>query len=371
MCNIRIIIVTAAVLTVGLSAMAWAVPAAWDAPPPSAASGRLLHQAIRAIRRQENTTQSIRIRAQSNFFSGIYKPKLKKWVWQKKPMNVFKLTAVFDGLPYGKFRAEVPRDWTTWPDGPQPVSADRFIVAYNGRFGTYLETHVGSPKRELPYNHGNVSADMPPMRSVVDEASGWTRSIYGFTSDLPFRYRVRFSAYIRPDQKWAWVHAGWVHWRGKRYLQVIRVGDPNGKYIFLLDPRRGFSIAHIEYYGWSARKTTSGRVYLVPGVGIQGYSQVEGFFEPIPGVYFPKHIMTKTFDKSTQRFRTKCKIVVSKVIANAPGVNDDTYVIHFPRGAIVRDLVTNKVIRIGGTPQQQLETIERAVRAVRKGLAKP
>ncbi|MGC8624272.1 MAG: hypothetical protein ACP5VQ_03275 [Phycisphaerae bacterium] len=315
--------------------------------------------------------KNIRIYARSKFYGEDYNSSQKKWIWHKRAVDDTRLVVTYDGLPYGKFRAEVPRDWTLWTGGPIPVSADRYMVAYNGRFGTYLKTYVGSPKKEVPFNHGYISGNMPALRGGVDASSGWWESLYGFTSNLSSKYRIRFSAYIRLGQKWAWVHARWIRWRGKKYLQVTRVSDPWGKYVFLLDPRREFSISCIEDYGWLPRETPAGRLYVVPGTQIQGYSRVTGFFEPVPGVFYPKQIKGKAFDKSMKRFRTDLTIAVSKVTVNDPAVNDSTYVIQFPRGAIVRDLVTNKVTRIGGTPQHQLEELERDVGRARRDLAPP
>ena len=365
----RIIAAASAILTMCVCTATWAVPSAWDAPAHSAASDRLLGMAIRAIRTQEHTVKNIRIYARSKFYGEDYNSSQKKWIWHKRPVNDTELVATYDGLPHGKFRADVSRNWELWTGGPIPVSADRFLVAYNGRFGTYLKTYVGSPKKEVPFNHGNISGNMPGLREAVDASSGWTESIFGFTSNLSSKYRIRFSAYIRLGQKWAWIHAKWIRWNGKKYLQVTRVGDPWGKYVFLLDPCKEFSISRIEDYGWLPRKTPAGRIYVVPGTQIKGYSCVTGFFEPMPGVFYPKLITIKSYDKDINRFRKKATIVVSKATVNDPSANDNTYVIQFPRGAIVRDLVTNKVIRIGGTPQQQLEKIERTVKKARKDLA--
>ncbi len=336
-----------------------AVPAAWNAPPRSAAGDQLLAQVRTAIRRMENAVHVITIQAHARYYGETYAPASKRSVWQSKPVEIAHLTASYGGLPWGKFRADVRKDHAIWSGGPHPVAADRYMVAYNGRFGTYLETYAGWPKHQQPFNHGKVTAHMPKIRSSIDAFSGWDLSIYGFTAVLSPQYRVRFTAYIKPNQQWAWVAAKKVMRHGRQYVQVTRVGDPQGKEVFLLDPRHGYSIARETLYGWRAMKSSTGHIFVVPGTQAKGYFVATGFTEPAPGIFFPGHIVINTFDPGIKAFRRKAVINIQKVTANRPGFREGRYVIRFPRGAIVTDEATGERVRIGGTPQQQMHQIER------------
>ena len=58
-------------------------------------------------------------------------------------------------------------------------------------------------------------------------------------------------------------------------------------------------------------------------------------------------------------------IHVSGVVVNDPHIDAETYVVRFPRGALVHDESTGRYIRITGTPAQQLQEIEAAVKAAK------
>ncbi len=346
----------------------YGVPAAWNAPPPSADRDRLLKQVRSSLRRTEDAVRVIQIQAYARYYGESYDAVAKKAVWHRRPVDIARLVATYDGLPRGKFRANVPYDHTLWVGGPTPIAADRYLVAYNGRFGTYLETYAGEPKNEQPFDHGKVTTGMPRIRRSVDAFSGWNMSVYGLTADLVAKYRVRFSAYIKPNQKWAWVRAKKEERHGRQYVQVTRVGDPWGKEVFLLDPRHGYSIARETSYGWLAKRTPTGGIFLVPGTQVSGYFVATNFTEPAPGVFYPGRLVIKTFDRRVKRFRRKAIIEVLKVTANNLNFSESRYVIRFPRGSIVTDEATGKRVQIGGTPKQQLREIERDVRKARKAL---
>jgi hypothetical protein len=272
------------------------------------------------------------------------------------------LEAVFDGLPQGMFRADVSLEKIVVNSHPSIV--DSFSAAYNGRVGTYLRTAVanaGSTKL-FAYNHGRISWRMPQERNMVDSATGWYATVFGFTGDIPYGSRPtpRFSEFISPGQKGAALSAEWAQWKGKRYLRVTRVGPPLGKDVILLDPRRAFSIARWDHYGWRALPNAAGHIFLVAGKRLQSRLDVRGFVEPAPGIFYPKKIISTGFTPPMS-----VSIKISKVTINDPKVNADTWVLKFPRGALIQDKATGRYIRIGGTPQQQLKEIEAAVKAAR------
>ncbi len=339
-------------------------------------SDRLLLQAVKAIRNQERAMRNIRIRAKTTIYNATFGPKRSNQVWTNHPhplnhpANVVKLAATYDGLPWGKCRADVPI-FQIRASG-RPVYAMSYSAAYNGSVGTYLQWSAGTSKKQVSLFEGDIGGKMPSAMSGANDCSGWMDSIYGFTSDMHFDYHPKFSAYIRPGQKGVALDARWASWNGKKYLRVTRIGDPLGKEVFMLDPRKRFAIAGYDCYGWQAKKKPTGRIYLVPGTRVRNEFHVIGFLEPTPGIFYPSRIEGAAFSYDTagkkKLFYTSVK-VISKVTVNDPNVNNATYVVRFPRGAIVTDTATNKVIRIGGTRRQQLKEIEKAVEPTRKAVA--
>ncbi len=349
------------------------------------ASDGLLSHAVVAIRRQEQAVRNIRIYASYRLWGQIGEPSQKKSIWTgpENPINRYVCVALMDGLPHGMFRAEVPVEQTlSRPGGPVPYDAGRFLVAYNGRVGMFLRTAEGTPNDMSPANSARIDGKMPRIRGTIDQATGWCWSIFGFTGDLPFGYHPRFSEYIShgplPGQKHVQLAARWTRWHGRRYLDVTRVGSPDGKNIFLLDPRAGFSIAECRDYGWRAKMGPTGKLVLVPGQHVRFTFRVYGFSEPTAEIFYPREIDMKTFNFRSGPGKTghvhevwSATVNVRKVTVNDPHVTQGTYVIKFPRGTIVENMATGKVIRVSGTPRQQLAAIEKAVKAARKSTAAP
>ncbi len=343
------------------------------ARPPTVSGGSrgLLARALSAIQRQEQAVRNVRVSASaiSTGWRPRYDLTTKRWIFPRRP-NVSsraELSAIFDGLPWGKFRAEVPMEQIPSPGGLSSIYVESFTVAYNGRVGTYLQTATGTPKKLLGGDEGEISGRMPGAHLLAVGGTGWGASIYGYAAH---RGHPRFSAYLSPNQPGITLRARWISARGRRYLRVARIGSPYGKGVFLLDPSAGFSIRECKWYWWRPVVGRGGRLVLRPNgrprMALEkqpdNVFRVAGFFEPAPGVFYPKQVVAKDLYMGHLSVST---VTVSHVTVNDPNVGPETWVVQFPRGAVVRDLATNKVIRIAGTPQEQLKEIERAVKQAR------
>lgn len=341
--------------------------------------GGPLKAAIAAIRFQENALRNIRVVASAQTWQAeSAKAKLV-------PSGSVKLTSLYDGLPRGKFLIRVYRDTALWANGKGPLSFSTFILGYDGRVGTFLQTAGGTPNHRALSDDGRIMGRNPlSLYGYLDYDDGWAESIFGFTSFPEFappyhlQYR-RFSAYIAAGQPLTTIRARLVMKRGVRLLRVTRVGPPLGKDVFFLDPKRGYSIVRHYFYGFTARRgpdgkvleAPNGRAILVPGTHLRSEFRVEGFFEPRPGVFFPKRIVRLGFawwTGDSTKTVAKAEITISKVSVNLAKVNDRSYDVAFPRGAAVVDASTGQRVVIGGTPAQQAAEIRKAVEAARRAV---
>ena len=340
-----------------------------SAKPQQTQNEIMLLKAVRSIRKQEQAVKNIRF----HFIN-------KDWTWNsvKKKWGVAGLSegmAVYDGMPWGKCRVDIHHSVAKWLDGPAPFNFEAYSVGYNGRVGTFLQTMTGlqkmaagSPTQVWPVYNGHVSGHRPRM--INDGATGWYNSLFGFTS-LHFGNHPRFSSYIAPVQNHITLHADWIHSKGKRYLEVTRIAYIFRKSIFLLDPRKSYSIAQYVSYGIKRIKSNStGQFELRTSQRIFSDFHVTAFSEPLSGIYFPSKIHGENFTfNPIERPQSRYSIFISKVTVNDPKVNDATYMVRFPRNSIVTDTATNKTIRIGGTLHQQIKDIEKAVNQARKAIA--
>jgi len=342
----------------------------------SSRGNKLLSVAIRAIRGQEDAVRSICYR--SNYIAyGVYGKKGGLVLSEK-------LTAksIYDGLPRGRYRIEVLRDNARWTDGLSPFTVNIYAYAYNGRVSTYLKTGSGTAQKMASIALGAVSGRIPRAVALgLYRQTGWNTSIFGFTSNHPGSRHPRFSAYINPTQKSVrlkypvegegavqrvpTVRASWEVWHHKRYLRVVRIGILATR-IFLLDPRKAYSISAYRATDWAVENAAGGPTIRPQGF-VEGKLDVDGFYQPVPGVFFPQSVRAAGFAREGGKVTevAKWSVAFSRVQVNGPAVTGDTYLIAFPRGAVVHDIDTGQSLQIGGTTQQQLREIERAVRAAR------
>lgn len=366
-------------ISAGICAVLLGVYAALATPVCSLASSAsgdtALAGAIAAIRRQESAIRNIRIRASYRFW-GRFRGASNSvaWMGPREPINRYVLTAVMDGLPHGKFAAAVKTEQIlARPGKPDPFNIDSFLAAYNGRVGTKLIVRFGTNPKDLHVsNGGQIYGKMPGIRDVIDQATGWAWSIYGFTGNFPFGYHPRFSRFISPGQTKVSISAHQIMLAGKPFLQVTRIGSPLGKDVFLLDPRRQYSITQCDHYGWTAKVEPGNHFKLVAGTKVLYSFWIKGFIEPAHGVFYPKMVRMVMFRPKAGGgggHGNEENIAVMRVLSvkvNSPNVGPKTYVVRFHRGSVVRNMVTGRFVRVGGTPHQQLEQIQSAIKLARE-----
>jgi hypothetical protein len=353
-----------------------AIAAAGVACPAAGHLRDPLKSAIAAIKFQENAVHNIRVASFSrNWQVGNAGARMIS-------AGEVRSVALYDGLPRGKFLIRVLRDVAPWSNGKGPFSLREFVVGFDGRVGTFLQTVDGTPKREALDEDGLLMGRNPLyLYGYLDIDNGWAESVFGFTSFPEFippyhlQYR-RFSAFISPGQPLTTVRARWVRVRGGRLLRVTRVGPPLGKDVFLLDPRHDYSIERYYFYGFTTRKGPDGRVIrapngsdrLFPGTRRQSEFRVTGFFQPRPGVFFPKRISRLGFawwKNNGTGVVARTEITISKVSVNVHEAKGGAYDVAFPIGASVIDTSTGQRIIVGGTLNQELREIHHAVGAAR------
>jgi hypothetical protein len=323
-----------------------------------------LKAAIAAIRFQEEAVHNIRIAASAQTWQ------LNKARTKMVPAGGVKSASLYDGLPRGKFLIRVYRDTAPWSNGKGSFSFSTFALGYDGGVGTFLQTVDGTLKHRYPIDDGRVMGRNPlSLYGYLDYDDGWAESIFGFTSFPEFvppyhmQYR-RFSAYLATGQPLTRIRARFVIERGTKLLRVTRVGPPLGKDVFFLDPKHGYSIVRYDFYGFTPRKGPNGNVMrapngrdiLVPGTHPHAEFRVAGFLEPRPGVFFPKRITRLGFawwTRNSSKIVMKTSITISKVSVNVPKVNDRSYEVAFPRGAVIIDVSTGRKFIIPGTPDPQ------------------
>lgn len=326
---------------------------------------RPLNIALKAIRFQENSIRNIRIRAA---FQG-WSIKNGKTI----PGTQVNSVSVYDGLPRGKFRIQVSRQVSNWTNGAGRRYLSAYIVAYNGEIGTFLQTITGTPRKRGIISDGTISGTRP-ARAVgyLYSDTGWAESIFGFTAVLRFE-QPRFSKFLLQGQKFTTVDTRWIHWKGEKVLRVVRIGPPYGKDVFLLDPRHGYSIVRRSFYGYTISRAPDGKVLFKPGKMLRSCFQVNGFFQPSPGIFFPRQITIRNFRPGVAGEPIAsgvCRINISKVSVNLLNINEGTFMVAFPRNASVRDKSTGMWINVGGTARQQQKEIRGAIAAARKVLEK-
>ncbi|GEM_PF-3367008 len=325
-----------------------------------------LSVALAAIRKQENTVRNIRLRADQTVQS------IAATTNAPSTKSTFQCRAVFSGVPRGKFRVDVSREYFSGAKGKQ---IDVYAAAYNGNFSTYLLTMVGHGRHQwFRLDHGHVGGMPPRASSLYYDVTGWDFTIFGFTAalpnvghGLPDYCDQRFSTFISPNQPHAprptRISFRWFATGGKRYLEVTRFGLPFGTDVFLLDPRKSYSILSGKHFGWLIRKSSDGSLRFLSGGPLLSSFRVRDFSEPIPGVFYPRRIKMRDYTvvHGKSALYSVGETVISDVVVNDPTVNDDTFIVKFPRGAEVTDSSTGKTIIVGGTPKQQLREIQKAV----------
>lgn len=347
---------------------------AFAAQLEASSSAVLLRQAIAGIKSQETRVQAISVRARS-----------KVLLWSKKAgrmelENSDDLSAVFDGLPEGRCRVDNYRSLAAWAGAPSPYGISVNSFAYNGLVFTYLQTKNGPFNAPISVRQGQISGSWPAFWGKTAQFScGYAFSVFGFPAYFLHRkQRMPLSAVLSSGFGGHRLPEGGIHGiittamevtggNGRRIVVITRTGG-FGRNVLTFDPARAYSILAGKYFTWGSRIGTAGKAQW--RLHRRPFSQfiVHGLFNPAAGVYFPKMVTCSVY-VSQQRANgpyTTAKINVSRVMVNAPV---PAFVVSFPRGTIVSDQSTGQIIHVGGTPQEQMHQVEKAVAAARREVA--
>lgn len=276
--------------------------------------------------------------------------------------------ATFDGLPQGRYMFVARRALRLWLNGAAPYSEQSYSAAYNGRVGTYLETLNGAINKPFRVLSGRISGGPPKRSALLRSLSGWTYSVFGYPAR--FSEHERLSQIVANPPRNFTITANAKDVSGGVSRVTLTIMDEAGKTVLDLVPSRGYSIVADSLYLRSPPtvsprgKEHRGRLSTRP---IESF-RVRGFFGPIDGVWFPKLVTSRNYAPDGT-IRSEFNLHVTKVRLNSAKAALGTYTVRFPVGSTVLDESTGQVIRIGGTPQQQLAAIEKAVTAARKDVA--
>ena len=345
-----------------------ALPAFAAQPEAAPSSAALLGQAIAGIKSQETRVQVLSVRAQS-----------KMSLWSKKAGrmeldNSDDLSAVFDGLPEGRCRVDNYRSIIASPREASPYSVSVYSFGYNGRVFTLLQTKNGPFNAPISVRQGQISGNWLAFWGKNAEVeSGYAFSIFGFPAYfLHTKQRTPLSAVLSSGFGGHRLPDGGIHGiittamqgtdgKGRRVVVITRTGG-FGRNVLTLDPARAYSILAGKYFTWGSRVGAAGKAQWK--LHRRPFSQfvVHGLFNPAAGVYFPKMVTCSVY-VSQQRANgpyTFAEISVSRVRVNGPV---PPFVVTFPRRTTVSIHSTGQVIHIGGTPQQRMKEINKAVAA--------
>ncbi len=310
------------------------------------------------IARQEKAVRSIEIWAKFKLRSVIAGKGTRL-----RPLESAEFRALFDGLPAGRCRFDVRRMLSIWFNGPAPFEEEAFSVAYNGRAGTQLKTLEGPFTKPFAVLHGRIYGHAPPNVAIFRFYAGWTATVFGFPVHL-YQQRPLSILLATPPKGWR-ISATSLSRGGGRHLCRLTIKMPIGTHVLLLDPDRSYAIESDEFYPWTGRRTVSGQPVISrrPFDGVV----IHGFWEPVPGVFYPKQVKAWTCSRvSIPNPDSVFTLRVTRVRVNVRGVNPNSFIVHFPLGTTVADQSTGKVIQVGGTVEQQMQAIEKAVTAARK-----
>lgn len=341
-------------------------------PGQGTASTPVLQQIIRGLRKQEAGVRNMRVWATTKY------SQLNKDGKRFQDGGQTRLAAVY--ARGGRFSMRV-HDVTGGYlilirlDSPYMVSS--YLATYNGRVGMTYNLKAGYLGRVHPQRTGTISGRPPRLGLSEGRWTGRTFSTWGLPQLLDWDASHNPPAYQQmtlldflehPPHKTA-ITAHWAADQSGRRVAVLTI-IWQSKDVIVLDPARNFSLVQDRQYfaaGWPPLPPGPVRWQTRPGTAFT----VTGFWQPAPGVYYPKSVEDEfyAFKISKDRPVDKNIVNVTRVLVNDPKVNSGTFVIHFPMGATVTDESTGQVIHIGGTPQQQMKEIDKAVAAARKAVA--
>jgi|GEM_PF-6771381 len=253
-----------------------------------------------------------------------------------------------------------------------------YAAAYNGRVGTFFIVRSGYVGKLSPPQTGQVNGGPPPVALNDLRWTGRSFSIWGLPQSLDWAAVPNRPAYqeeglldfLENPPPGAQISAKFIHAQAghsKAVLTIIWLS----KDIIELDPKLNFSVLRDKrYFVVRPPQKPNGRVHWESKP--EYIFTAAGFWNPAPGVYYPKKIVDDLFVPRIQPAGpvTENVLIIKKVRVNDPGVGANTFVLHFPAGTQVTDESTGQVIHIASTPQQQMKAIGRDVRVVRKQIAR-
>jgi hypothetical protein len=335
-------------------------------------SSSLLQRIEAGLRQQEHVLRNVKVTAKST-----------SWGWNPAKRSLqetgtTQLTAVW--CPGGIFPADVRSIF----GGYNPIARRSFSwgemtysVAYNGRVGTTYHGKSGRLGLARASRTGAISGHCPRMGQGLTWDSGWCYSIWGLPEMFDWASRdpqhgqyihATLLQFLEHPPHGAAISAKLTPGYGSRQAVLLTVVWES-KDVVRLDPNRNFAVVGDQQFFAVPPKH--------PGLKASWETRpedtitVKRFWQPAPGVYYPKRVVGVTYLPSLSWTIPAMKAImnITRVHLNDPKVSASTFVVHFPRGATVMDGSTGQEIQIAGTPQQQMRAIEKAVASARKEVA--
>ena len=332
---------------------------------PSPAALRL---AIAGIRHQERLLRNIQVTALAT--SVLWSRKVQAM----RAAGATNLMMTLENIPAGRFRVNVTKEVDRAVGGPSPYYVQSYEGAFDGRIAKMFTSRSGALGHPLINPHaGMIWGKAPRELTMLRGGVGWTATIFGVPLEInppvgghhascpPLSHLL-----ATPWGKWSTQCAIVRGQGGKEWYELSRY-FPRGRFVLRLDPRKGFSMVRLTQFYWHVDpKHLPKRGTFPPLLKHPARVVVASrFLEPVPGVFYPQRIVETVYGLILPHPGPIAinTVKVLRVLVNQPAAKLGNYRIAFPLGTRVTDGSTGQVIHIGGTPQQQMKEINKAVTA--------
>ena len=285
-----------------------------------------------------------------------------------------------ENIPGGRFRVNVTKEVDRAVGGPSPYDVQSYKGAFDGRVAEMLIVRAGPLGR--PYINpraGTLWGRAPRELTMLRGCVGWTATIFGVPLQINPPADGHRATYPPLSHLLA---TPWGRWRthceimrrpgGKQWYELSRY-FPQGKFVLRLDPRRGFSMVRLAEFYWHFDPKHPPKHGMFPPLFKHPARVVVAsrFCQPTPGLFYPQRIVETVYGLVLPQPGPIAinTVRVLRVMVNQPAAKLGSYRMTFPLRTRVTDGSTGQVIHIGGTPDQQMKEIDKAVAAARKDVA--
>ena len=278
------------------------------APAPSDPE-KLLNLALATIAEQQKSIKNLTA-------TGVLKLEERQKNGQYQTADERDVTVIYDGVGgTPKCRIECRYAKTPWHGGDAPFVIEKYTLVYDGN----IALRLGAPGPYGPPGHPisicEITAGLPYQIEDTAKATGWADSTLGWwqrdptvmVEGLPMAAPTgkSFLALVREAREKPGFTTQITTDAGHDVLKLTlpirdrRIGtSKTGQAVtitlthsvrFWLDPQKGFALTRLEI----SHETDDPHALTIPSTRYR--AEVTAFYEPVKGLYFPKHIDIQQF----------------------------------------------------------------------------